>query len=88
MRLKVNAGYIMVKPCVKDYGKLVTPYDDREMCVGAVVDVGTVRNRKGEVYRPAFAPGEKVFYEPFTGYEYNELVFVPYEFVYGVVKDA
>lgn len=85
MGYKVNAGFVMVRPLSTDYGPILKPYDEREMNVGRVVGVGTIRDKGGRIRRPEFAPGDTVVFEPFTGYEYKDFIFIPYEFVYSMV---
>lgn len=82
--MRVNAGYVMVEPLRTKY-KLLTPYDKRELNRGRVVGIGTIRDDKGRVVRPGIQVGDVVVYESFVGYEYNEYLFIPYEYVFGKV---
>ena len=87
MKLKVNAGYVMVERQKVDAHGLLLPYDKREVNRGVVVGMGTMRDSRGDKILPAFGPGDTVQFEPFVGYEYNDYLFIPYEYVYGVVAD-
>ena len=40
---------------------------------------------RGRGLKSAFGPGDVVQFEPFVGYEYNEYLFIPFEYIYGVV---
>ena len=87
MKLKVNAGYVMIERQKEDAHGLLLPYDKREVSRGVVVGMGTMRDSRGNKILPAFGPGDTVQFEPFVGYEYDEYLFIPYEYVYGVVTD-
>lgn len=87
MKLKVNAGYVMVERQKMDAHGLLLPYDKREVNRGVVVGMGTMRDSRGNKVLPAFGPGDTVQFEPFVGYEYDDYLFIPYEYVYGVVTD-
>ena len=87
MKLRVNAGYVMVERKKVDAHGLLLPYDKREVNRGVVVGMGTMRDSRGNKILPAFGPGDTVQVEPFVGYEYNDYLFIPYEYVYGVVTD-
>lgn len=87
MKLKVNAGYVMIERQKVDAHGLLLPYDKREVKRGVVVGMGTMRDSRGNKILPAFGPGDVVQFEPFVGYEYDEYLFIPYEYVYGVVTD-
>ena len=85
MKLRVNAGYVMIeREKVYSHG-LLLPYDKREVSRGRVVGMGTMRDSRGNKVLPAFGPGDVVQFEPFVGYEYNEYLFIPFEYIYGVV---
>lgn len=85
MKLKVNAGYVMIEREKVDSHGLLLPYDKREVSRGRVVGMGTMRDSWGNKILPAFGPGDVVQFEPFVGYEYNEHLFIPFEYIYGVV---
>ena len=87
MKLRVNAGYVMIEREKVDAHGILLPYDKREVSRGVVVGVGTVRDNRGNKILPAFGPGDVVQFEPFVGYEYDEYLFIPYEYVYGVVSN-
>lgn len=87
MKLKVNAGYVMIERQKVDAHGLLLPYDKREVNRGVVVGMGTMRDSRGNKVLPAFGPGDTVQFEPFVGYEYDDYLFIPYEYVYGVVTD-
>lgn len=87
MKLKVNAGYVMIERQKVEAHGLLLPYDKREVNRGVVVGMGTMRDSRGDKILPAFGPGDTVQFEPFVGYEYNDYLFIPYEYVYGVVAD-
>lgn len=85
MKLRVNAGYVMIEREKVDSHGLLLPYDKREVSRGRVVGMGTMRDGRGNKILPAFGPGDVVQFEPFVGYEYNEYLFIPFEYIYGVV---
>lgn len=85
MKLRVNAGYVMIERQKVNAHGLLLPYDKREVSRGRVVGMGTMRGSRGNKVLPAFGPGDVVQFEPFVGYEYNEYLFIPYEYIYGVV---
>ena len=87
VKLRVNAGYVMIEREKVDAHGILLPYDKREVCRGTVVGVGTMRNKSGDKVVPAFRPGDTVQFEPFVGYEYEDFLFIPYEYVYGVYAD-
>lgn len=87
MKLKVNAGYVMIERQKVNAHGILLPYDKREVNRGVVVGMGTMRDGKGNKILPAFGPGDTVQFEPFVGYEYGDYLFIPYEYVYGVVTD-
>lgn len=85
MKLRVNAGYVMIEREKVDSHGLLLPYDKREVSRGRVVGMGTMRDSRGNKVLPAFGPGDVVQFEPFVGYEYNEYLFIPFKYIYGVV---
>lgn len=86
MKLKVNAGYVMIERQKVEAHGLLLPYDKREVSMGVVVGMGTMRDSRGNKVLPAFGPGDTVQFEPFVGYEYDDYLFIPYEYVYGVIS--
>lgn len=84
VKLRVNAGYVMIERQKVDTHGVLLPYDKREVCRGTVVGMGTMRNKSGDKVVPAFRLGDMVQFEPFVGYEYKDYLFIPYEYVYGV----
>lgn len=86
-KYRVNAGYVMIERAKVDAHGLLLPYDKREISRGRVLGVGTIRSQKGEKILSGIKPGDLVQYEPFVGYEYGDYLFIPYEYVYGVVTN-
>ncbi len=86
MGLRVNAGYVLVEPLPVRYNYLMY-YDKRELNEGRVIGVGTIRDRKGNRVRPGIQAGDTIAYEPFVGYEYDELLFIQYEYIFGKIED-
>ena len=87
MKLRVNAGYVMIERSKVDFHGLLLPYDKREVSRGKVVGMGTWRNGKGDRIIPRFQTGDVVQFEPCVGYEFNDYLFIPYEYIYGVYAD-
>lgn len=87
MKLRVNAGYVMIERSKVDSHGLLLPYDKREVSRGKVIGMGTWRNGKGDRIIPRFKVGDVVQFEPCVGYEYREYLFIPYEYIYGVYAD-
>ena len=87
MKLRVNAGYVMIERSKVDFHGLLLPYDKREVSRGKVVGMGTWRNGKGDRIIPRFQTGDVVQFEPCVGYEYKDYLFIPYEYIYGVYAD-
>lgn len=85
MELRVNAGYVLVEPLPGRYNYLMY-YDKRELNMGRVIGIGTIRDQKGNMVRSGIQAGDVVAYESFVGYEYGKYLFVPYEYVFGKIS--